>query len=317
MSFFKGKRVLVTGGAGLVGAAFVQQLIEQGAFVRSVIHSRPLPFSDVEIVSGDLRDRSTCERACAGMDAVVHAAGVSGGSKNVILRGIEMFTDSLLMAIEVMEAARIAGVSHYLLVSNSSVYARSDLPLRESEAWGETSVGFPENETGMVKRAAETQCLLYSKTTQMSIAIERGGNAYGPFDNFDLESSHVVPALIRKAVERQDPYRVWGSGATVRDFIHTTDLARGGLCLLERAQPGLVEPVNIATGRAVRINELVDRVLEAAGHSPSERVLDSTAPPASAVKQLDVTRMRDLGFQPKVELEQGLRQTIEWYRSQR
>lgn len=317
MSFFRGKRVLVTGGSGLVGAAFIQQLLDQGAVVRTVVHLRPTPFVDVEVILGDLRDRSVCERACSGVDAVVHAAGVSGGSKNVTLRGIEMFTDSLLMTIEVMEAARIAGVSHYLLVSNSSVYARSDVPLHESEAWGETSIGFPENETGMVKRAAETQCLLYSKTTNMAIAIERAGNAYGPFDNFDLESSHVIPALIRKAVERQDPYCVWGSGRTVRDFIHTADVARGGLYLLERARPGFVEPVNIATGRAVTISEVVDKVLVAADHHPSETVLDSSAPPASAVKRLDVTRMRDLGFQPEINLEEGLRQTVDWYRGRR
>lgn len=317
MSFFRGHKVLVTGGAGLVGAAFVEQLLAQGASVRTVAHSRPVPFADVEIVRGDLLDRNTCQRACSGMDVVIHAAGVSGGSKNVTVHGIEMFTDSLLLAILVMEAARIAGVARYLFVSNSSVYARSDAPLHESEAWNETSIGFPENETGMVKRAAETQCLLYSKTTDMSIAIERASNAYGPFDNFDLESSHVVPALIRKAVERQDPYRVWGSGRAVRDFIHTADIARGGLFLLERAKPGFVEPVNIATGRAVTINQLVEKVLDAAGHKPSKTDLDSSAPQASAVKRLDLSRMRELGFEAEIDLERGLRQTIEWYRSRR
>jgi len=313
--FYRGKKVLVTGGAGLIGSAFVEQLLAAGACVYAVQHRRPIPFGgSVERLEGNLLDAAVCREIARGMDCVIHAAAVSGGSKEVTLRAIPMFTDNLLMNTQLLEAARLAGVGHYLFISNSSVYAKSDAPLHEEDAWGETSRGIPENETGMVKRASETQCGLYARTTDMRIAIIRGGNAYGPHDNFDLEASHVVPALIRKAIERQNPYAVWGSGKMVRDFIHTRDLARGGLFLLARAQPGACAPINIATGRTVTIEELVSLILDLADHADARIQLDPGAPPTSPAKRIDVTKMRELGFRPELSLEDGLRQTIDWYR---
>lgn len=315
-NFFQDKKVLVTGGAGLIGSAFVEQLLETGASVRTVQHHRPIPFSkEVEIIEGDLLDSQVCLAACQGMNAVIHAAGVSGGSKQVTVQAIPMFTDSLLMNTHMLEAARLAGVERYLFISNSSVYAKSEELLRESDAWGESCKSIPENETGMVKRVGETQCSLYAKFTDMQIAIIRAGNAYGPRDNFDLESSHVIPALIRKAVEKQNPYIVWGSGQTVRDFIHTRDIARGGLFLLE--QYAKAEPVNIATGVTVTIKEVVDLILQLAGHNQVSVQLDSSAPSTSPAKRIDISQMQKLGFQPQISLEEGLGDAIAWYRQQR
>lgn len=313
--FFHHRKVLVTGGSGLIGSAFVGELLDRGALVHAVVHRRPIPFgADVRVRVGDLRSWAICRAAARGMDCVIQAAGVSGGSKKVTSDALSMFTDSLVMNTQMLEAARIEGVGYYLLVSNSSVYSRSDQALREEEAWGRTSVGIPENETGMVKRAGETQCGLYAKMSDMHIAIIRAGNAYGPHDNFDLQSSHVAPALIRRAVERQNPLRLWGDGTPKRDFIHSADIARGGLFVLGRVKPHQCEPVNIATGRTVTIRELADLTLRLAGHSEAEIRFEHTAPLASASKRLDVSRMRSLGFEPGLRLEEGLRQTIEWYR---
>lgn len=315
--FWRDRRVLVTGGAGLIGHAFIEQLVEAGARVQTVQHRRPVPFgSEVVVLEGDLRHAATCRRAVEGTECVIHAAGVSGGSKQVGLRPIPMFTDNLLMNTQVLEAARLADVAFYLFVSNSSVYASSDALLREEDAWGETTVGVPENETGVVKRAGETQCALYARHANMRIAIIRPGNAYGPHDNFDLDASHVVPALVRKAAERHDPYTVWGSGEAVRDFVHVRDLARGGLFVLERARPGECFPVNIATGRAISIRELVGIILRAADYEEPRVVFQGVAPPASGVKRMDVSRMCALGFEPQISLENGLRETVEWYRKE-
>jgi len=316
--FFCNRRVLVTGGGGLIGSAFVEQLLRVGARVRTVRHQRPTALGgSVEVIEGDLRDREACLAAMEGMECVVHAAGIGGGSKQVTLDAISMYTDSLLMNTQVLEAARLAGVQRYLFVSNSSVHAKSETPLREEDAWGETSRGEPENETGMVKRAGETQCRVYARFTDMRIAIMRAGNAYGPHDNFDLEASHVVPALIRKAVERQNPYMVWGSPAVVRDFIHTHDIARAGLLLLAGALPHVCYPINVATGLSVTVEELVGLVLRLAGHTNAVVQYDPSAPPASPAKRIDVSRMRAMGFQPQFTLEEGLRQTIEWFRKER
>ncbi len=306
---FGGRRVLVTGATGLIGSHFVEELLRCGARVRVVTHERSHWFGDqVETVAGDLRSFEACRRAVDGIDDVVHAAGVSGGSARVARDPIPMFTDSLLMNTQMLEAARRARVQRYLFISNSSVYASSNEPLRESDAW----TGVPENETGMVKRAGEGQCALYLAWAQISIAIVRAGNAYGPHDNFDLDSSHVVPALIRRAVERRDPYVVWGSPDVIRDFVHARDIARGGLFVLERHASA--QPVNIATGRTVTIRELAELVLKTAGHAGANIHFDMSAPPASSAKRLDVTAMRHLGFAPEVSLEEGLRETVAWYR---
>lgn len=309
----EGARVLVTGGTGLIGSHFVEELLQRKARVRIVVHCRPSPFgARVEAVAGDLRDSATCEQAASGVDHVIHAAGVSGGSKRIVVDPIPMFTDSLLMNTNVLEAARLAGVKRYLFVSNSSVYAKSDHMLQEDFAWGPNARGVPENEAGVVKRTGETQCQLYARHGGLQIGIVRAGNAYGPRDNFDLEGSHVVPALVRKAVERQDPYVVWGAGETVRDFIHARDIALGGLAILERYC--VCDPVNVATGRVVTINDLVQLILALSGHAPKGIHFDETAPPASPAKRLDTTKMQSLGIRPQLSLEDGLQDTIQWYR---
>src|ERR1700693_1175709 len=180
MADFRGRKVLVTGATGLIGAHVVEELLRDGARVRVVEHERRPWFGDrVEVVTGDLRLFETCRRAAEGVDDVVNAAGVSGGSRKVVTGPIPMFTDSLLINTHMLEAARLAKVARYLFVSNSSVYASGDGLLREADAWGPTTKGAPENETGMVKRAGEVQCALYARACGMAIAIVRGGNAYG------------------------------------------------------------------------------------------------------------------------------------------
>ncbi|MEJ2038016.1 MAG: NAD-dependent epimerase/dehydratase family protein [Desulfosarcinaceae bacterium] len=314
--FYRGKRVLVTGGSGLIGSAFLSLLVGLDTSVRTVMHKRDVPNSDgVDILPGSLLDRNTALNACRGMDMVIHAAGVSGGSKQVTVDPIPMFSDSLLMNTMVLESARIQDVDRYLFISNSSVYAKSDSLLNESDAWGETSRGIPENETGSVKRIGETQCALYARHTNMKIGIMRTGNAYGPNDNFDLESSHVLPALMRKAVEKQDPFCVWGDGSTLRDFIHTEDIARAGLFLL--ANYAVAQPVNVATGKTYRIQEVVEMICDIAGLHRNSIKYQNNAPPASPAKRLDISRMIDLGLKPQISLRDGLSQTISWYRKQR
>lgn len=312
---FRNRKVLVTGGAGLIGSAFVERLLQEGAQVSTVRHERPIPFPEVAAMDGDLLDPRTCDAACLGMDTVIHAAGVSGGSKQVALKLIPMFTDNLRMNTQILESARQAGVERYLFISNSSVYGDSAAPLKEEDAWGPTCSTVPENETGVVKRTGETQCAVYAKFTAMRIAVIRAGNAYGPRDNFDTETSHVLPALIHKAVRGDNPYRIWGAGGAVRDFVHSRDIALSGLYMLERAQMKDCFPVNIATGRTVNILEAARLILDMAGHATAAIEMVSSAPAASAAKRIDVTRMRALGFQPQTSLEQGLAETIAWFRS--
>jgi GDP-L-fucose synthase len=313
MSLYADKNVLVTGGAGMIGSHIVEELLKCGAHVRITVHKRPQPFgAKVSAVQCDLRSMQSCHRAVAGMDFVFHAAAFTGGVQQVTLEPIATFTENLLMNTQMLEAARLAGVKRYCLLSNSSVYAASEQPLPEEDAWGDAIRGVAENPSGTVKRMAELQCRIYAGNGAMKIGIVRGGNAYGPRDYFDLERSHVLPALIRRAVAKQNPFVLWGSGETVRDFTHARDIARGALFLLEHY--AVCDPVNVATGRTSSIREVLSIILREAGHSGAEVILDSTKPAGPKAKRLDLTKMKKLGFEPRISLEEGIRETVRWFK---
>ena len=308
---FEGTKVLVTGGTGLIGSHVVEALLRRGARVRTVVHHRPSPFGrEVESLRGDLRDMSVCRSAVRGMDAVVHAAAVTGGSATVAVRSRQTFTDNVLLNTQVLAASQEEGVRRYGFLSNSSVYPRGEELLREETAGGASGAP-PENHTGLVKILGEEQCRIYAERAGMAVVVVRGGNAYGPRDDFDLETSHVLPALIRKAVERQDPLPLWGDGTARRDFTHARDIAEGLLHLMAAGAP--CQPVNVATGRLTSIREALQVILDIVGHRP-RIVLEAGRPATSPAKRMDVERMRRLGFAPAVALEDGLRETIEWYR---
>ena len=306
------KRVLVTGGSGMIGSHIVEELLKCGARVRIVRHVRPDAFGDtVDRVQGDLRSSGVCKTAMQGMDFVFHAAGVTGGVQNVSLEPISTFTDNLLINTQVLEAARTAGIKRFALLSNSSVYAASDEALKEEDAWGETIRGAAENPTGTVKRMAELQCAIYAKHTDMKIGIIRGGNSYGPRDWFDVDRSHVLPALIRRAVAKQEPFVLWGTGETRRDFTHARDIARGAMFVLEHY--AVCDPVNIAHGHATTIREALSIILREAGHENAGVILDANRPKGPNSKLMDVSKMRKIGFAPQITLEQGIRETVRWY----
>lgn len=311
-----GRRALVTGASGLLGSAFVRLLTKRGGRVRAVQHRRPVAAQSVEVVTADLTRAEDCRRVCEGIDLIVHAAGETGGSKRVTTSLREMFTRSLVMNTLMLEASAAAGASDYVFLSNSSVYAAGSDPLREADAWGDNARGMPENETGMVKRAGEVQCAVYARSAGMRIAVIRAANAYGPNDNFDTQTSHVVAALINKAVEGSVPFMVWGDGRAIRDFIFSDDIAEAALALLSSARPGECEPVNVGTGKTWSILQVAQLLLELTGH-PGPLQLTGESPPASPVKRLDLSRMDQLGIRPAVQLPEGLRLTVDWYRERR
>ncbi|MEM7243896.1 MAG: NAD-dependent epimerase/dehydratase family protein [Acidobacteriota bacterium] len=311
-SIFKDRRVLVTGGSGLIGGAFVRALLARGAEVRSIHHHRrPACHDVIESLDGDLRDRHFARWCCEDIDFVVHAAGVSGGSLRATLDPIPMYTDSLAIQTNVIEGARLSGVERLLFVSNSSVYPTLDRPLREEDAL----TGPPENDLGLVKLTGEAQARMAAARGAFELAIIRTANAYGPGDDFGPDSAHVIGGLIGKAVGSDGPVEVWGDGRAIRDFIHVDDIARSGLFLLEHGPTG--DPVNVGTGRKTSIAELARLVLEAAGRPRDELRFTGEAPTTTTEKVLDLSVMAERGFRPGIALEDGLAQTFEWLWAQR
>jgi GDP-L-fucose synthase len=313
MSLFAGRRVLVAGGTGLIGRPLVELLVGQGASVRVVSLDEPSQaHPETEFQRLDLASLDNCMKACEGMDYVFNLVGVKGSPAVAAAKPASFLVPMLLTNTGMMEAARRCGARRYLYTSSIGVYAQDEV-LREDDVW-KTSPSSNDRFAGWAKRIGELQAEAYRIEHGWDRAsIVRPANVYGPFDDFDSDRAMVVPSLIRRAAAGEDPFRVWGDGSPVRDFIHAADVARGMLLVMEK---GVREPVNLGSGKGVSIRELVDIVLSGLERRPKV-VWDSSKPSGDPKRLMDVSRARALGFECEMSLEQGVRQTLQWYRENR
>jgi len=314
--FYRDKRVLVTGGTGFVGTHFVQALVEQGARVRISVHKRaPLIEHDsVERVSADLNNLDDCLKVCEGIDYVFHAAGAVAAAGVTVTNPMSAIAANLVLTVRVLEAAWSRNVKRILIFSSgTTAYPDVDYPVKEEEMWGAPppSVYFGY---GWMRRYLELLGEFVASKSDMGVAICRPTAVYGRYDDFDPKTSHVIPALIRRAIEGENPFIVWGTGDEVRDFLYVTDLVRGCMLLLEKH--AVCDPVNIGYGKSVKIREVVEIILKAASHDKADVVFDASKPTTIPVRMVDTAKAKKLlGFEPEVTLENGLRDTVEWFRN--
>mgnify|MGYP001224526125 FL=1 len=311
---FNGKRVLITGGSGLIGRHLIKLLLESGSQVRAVVGSRVLP-SDlaekIEIVSGDLVQSEFCKEIVKDIDYVFHLAAFIGGVKQNISHPATMLSQNLVMNSNIIRASNESTVERFLFMSCSCVYPDKDGLLNEEISWNEppsqSAVQF-----GWVKRIGELEAKSYKDEFGLKTAITRPANAFGPGDLYDKYRSHAVPALIMKAVDKVKPFKIWGDGNAKRDFIFAEDVAYGAMLALEKYSIG--SPINICTGNPVSINELALKILKLSGNDGVEIVHESPNLTGALSRVLDPAKAQDkLGFSPKFSLEEGLQKTIQSY----
>lgn len=309
---YKGKNVLVTGGTGLIGIPVVKMLLERGAKVRIVsLDDHSLAHPEAEFIRGNLTNWEFCNNVVKGMDYVFNLAGTKGAVSTGRAKAASFFVPHLIFNTFLMEAARIWNVQRYLYTSTIGIYPPSNEPKKEDRAWDA-----PPHHTnlfaGWAKRMGELQAESYKIEFGWSrIAIVRPANVYGPFDYFDPTSSMVVPSLIRRAVQREDPFVVWGDGSAVRDFVFVDDVAEGILLAFEKAAD--CTPINLGSGLGATIKELVDII---SSYIPGLNIRwDTSKPVGEDVRVLDITRAREkLGYKPRISLKEGIGKTIEWYK---
>jgi len=316
MTFWTGKKVLVTGGSGFVGSHLVERLVDAGAEVTSTVHNslkniRVMDPRPVRLLRGDLRDENFCKRITENQDAVMNLAAIVGGVHYNSMHPASLLRDNLLPFMNVLEASRQNGVDRTLIVSSACVYPRNaNVPTAEEEGfkdWPEkTNEGY-----GMSKRMQEYLGMKYAEEYGMNIAIARPYNTYGPRDKFDPKVSHVIPALIKRVVDGENPLNVWGSGKQTRSFIYVADFVEGLMATAEKYCQA--DPVNIGSSEEVTIKYLVENIIDLVGKD-TKIEFDTTKPEGQPRRTCDTSKAYEkLGFKSKVLLREGLEKTIDWY----
>ncbi len=301
-----GKRVLLTGGAGFLGAFVAPMLEAQGALL-TIPRSRDHDLTDQAAVA----ELFTAARP----DVVVHLAAEVGGIGANRANPGRYFYANMAMGLHLVEASRRHGVVKFVQVGTVCAYPKhTPVPFREDDLWE----GYPEETNapyGVAKKALLVMLQSYREQYGLNGVYLLPANLYGPGDNFDLESSHVIPALIRKFVAARDAgaseVEVWGTGTPSREFLYVEDAARAIVLATERYDDA--EPVNVGTGREVPIRELVGLIGELTGYRGEIR-WDTSRPDGQPRRSLDTSRARErFGFEAAMPLEEGLRRTIAWW----
>lgn len=315
--FYKDKHVAVLGATGMIGSYVVAELHKLGAYVRAAAgHNRPSnEFTKMadEIVRVNLLDPSDAKLAVRGYEIVMDCAGISGGVGLAINDPTSFVGPNAALGINVLEACYREKVERVGFISSTVVYPPSNTPVTESFL----NMGVEPYPLyfgiAWVKRFLEKLCEFYFKKVGLKIGLIRPGNAYGRFDNFNETTSHVLPGLISRAFREKDHFTLWGNGKDVRDFVHSSDIARG-LLRAVMLQP-YADPYNIASGQPVTTLELAKLVLNAVG-SEAKIELDDTKPVALPVRMVDITKAKVLlRYEPQVTLEDGIKDTVQWYKS--
>jgi len=301
------KRVLVTGGGGFLGSYILERLGRMGCGRIAAPRRREFDLTQAAAVERLFREFRP--------EVVIHAAATVGGiGANRANPGL-FFYENAIMGVQVIEACRRHGVEKTVVLGTICAYPKfTPVPFREEELWN----GYPEETNapyGVAKKALLVQCQAYREQYGMNAVFLLPVNLYGPRDNFDPESSHVIPALIRKCVEAErggaEEIVLWGDGSPTREFLYAEDAAEGIVRAAERYDGA--EPVNLGSGREISIRDLAEKIAALAGFR-GRIVWDPSKPNGQPRRCLDVTRAeREFGWRSKTPLEEGLQATVEWW----
>jgi len=308
MGFWDGKRVVLTGGAGFLGSAIVEKLVkERGVGMDQLLIPRSR--------DTDLRVMDNCLRVTKDADIVVHLAAKVGGIGFNMSNPATLFYDNAMMGIQMMEAARLNGVGKFVAIGTICAYPKfTPVPFKEEDLWN----GYPEETNapyGLAKKMMLVQSQAYRKQYGFNSIFLLPVNLYGPGDNFNPDSSHVIPAIIKKVYDAkkagEDRIVLWGTGRATREFLFVRDCAEGILLAAERYDGP--EPVNLGAGREISIKDLGELICRLSGFQ-GRIEWDTSKPDGQPRRCLDTRRAkREFGFEARTPFEAGLKETIEWY----
>lgn len=318
MNFYQHKKVLVTGGSGFIGSHLVEALVQEGALVTIVsannlncdIFLKKLK-TKTKLIEGNLQNQAICLKTAKGQDYIFHLAAHVAGIHYNNTHPATLFYDNVLPTINLLEAAKVNQTKRVLVISSACVYSRKcSIPTPESEGFKDepepTNYGY-----GWSKRFAEIIAKVYSQEFSLRIGIVRPYNVYGPRDNFGPDS-HVIPALVKRVCDGENPVVVWGDGSPTRSFIYVKDVVKGMMMALEKyPQP---DPINLGTQEEISIKDLVKLIIKLSG-SKTKIKFDHSKPNGQPRRNCDIRRAKKIiNFEAQVTLEQGLPEVINYYR---
>jgi GDP-L-fucose synthase len=307
--FWHSKRICVTGGAGFLGKVVVRKLHEQGVKDVFIPNIEDYDLVKLEDINRMLKD--------ANANMIIHLAAQVGGIGANREHPAEFFYNNLMMGVQLMHRAWETGVEKFVAIGTICAYPKfTPVPFNEANLWD----GYPEETNapyGLAKKMLLVQAQSYRQQYDYNAIFLLPVNLYGPGDNFNPKSSHVIPALIRKCIEANEAgleeIEVWGDGSPTREFLYVEDAAEGILLAAEKYNGP--EPVNLGSGFEISIKDLVELIADLTGYKGS-LIWDSSKPNGQPRRALDINRARNyFGFQAKMNFEEGLKNTIEWYRA--
>lgn len=307
MRFWQDKKILVTGGGGFLGSFVVEKLIKRGVEPENISIPRS---KDV-----DLRVWENCLKAVEGMNIVIHLAAKVGGIGFNQKNPATLFYDNIMMGVQLIEAARLAKVEKCVSIGTICAYPKyTPVPFKEENIWD----GYPEETNapyGLAKKMLLIQSQAYRQQYGFNSIYLLPVNLYGPKDNFNPESSHVIPALIKKCIDainnNKEEIVIWGTGKPTREFLYVEDAAEG--ILLAAQYYNKLDPVNLGVGFEISIKDLAELIARLTGFK-GKIIWDTTKPDGQPRRCLDTKKAEEeFGFKAKTSFEEGLKKTIEWY----
>ena len=308
-------KVLVTGGAGFIGVNLIKRLLSEGVNVRATLFNRGPVISDdrIEYIRGDLRLEEFCKQAVDGVDYVFMCAANTSGAEVIANTPMVHLTPNVLMNMQMLHASYSRKIKKFLFISSNVVYPFVDFPVRENDVSNDFYESY--HIVAWMKRFTELVCDMYSNQIKpsMQTVIIRPGNLYGPYDKFEWEKSKVIPAIVRRAIERKNPFIVWGDGKDLKDFLYIDDFIDGLMLAMQKVNE--FESINLASGIPVTIRDVLAEVLKSSDYEDADVQYDATKPTMIPKRMIDISLAKKrLGFEPKVSLDDGIQKTIDWYR---
>ena len=313
------KHLLVTGGSGFIGINLLKELSKLKKYKITATYFKAKNFykiRDVKYIKTNLEILKNCQHVCKNIDIIVMCAANSSGAAVMEKTPLVHLTPNIRMNLNMLEAAYLKGVSKFIFISSNTVYPVGNFAMKEKDAKFDFFEKY--HVVGWMKRFSEIVCEIYSKKIKnpMKTIVVRPGNLYGPHDKFDPEKAKVIPSLIAKIVNRENPINVWGNGKDLKDFLYIEDFCRALIKIINFNKD--YDIFNVASGKSITVQKVLKILMKIENLRNTEILYDLTKPTMIPKRLISVSKMKKkFGYKSLIPIEEGLTRTLNWYKEKK